>query len=123
MEEKIRVHITGFLNFEKITELPLTASSTSRFPEPCLRPEPYAGAATWPPHASHLRPKPLLRPLFPWNHSSLAPLPHATRPACSCARHGDGHCRAPEPGIPQAAASQFDLPQESQTFATKHTPL
>ena len=74
MEEKIRVHITGFLNFEKITELPLTASSTSRFPEPCLRPEPYAGAATWPPHASHLSSKPLPRPWYCPNPPSPAPL-------------------------------------------------
>ena len=37
MEEKIRVYITGFLNFEKITELPLAGSSTSRLPALGLR--------------------------------------------------------------------------------------
>ena len=49
--------------------------------------------ATWP----RVRPKPDLHPWFSQNRPLLAPSELATRTRHLWARHGDGHCRAPEP--------------------------
>ena len=78
MEEKIRVYITGFLNFEKITKLPLTASSTSRLPAPCLWPG--RTPATPPVLAAWPRPRPN-RPRAP----TVCPL--AVPSGCTGERH------------------------------------
>ena len=101
------------MNFEKITKLPLTASSTSRLPAPCLwpgrtpaTPPVLAAPPTKPPSSAHGLPP--CRPL--WLHGREARVPDPLEGRHDLPRHATP---SPRSDLDQAGSTSLRSPKPS----------